>query len=91
MLRDLLRLRIPEDVQLTREYKAFLSLVRKANITDLPTLKAYLGEERAACTAQLKSSQGSNQGGTQSRHIRTLSKRQEFLKLVQDRILPYLG
>jgi hypothetical protein len=90
-LRELLRDKVPPDVQLTHEYKSFMSLVRQENLTDVATLRAYLAQESEACTARIKALQGSNNGGTQSVHLRSLSKKYEFLKLIQDKILRYLG
>jgi hypothetical protein len=89
-LRELLREKVPGDVQLTHEYKAFLSLVKKANISDLATLQAYLDQESAACASQLRQHQAHNLGGTQNRLLRALAKKHEFLKLIQDKILSYL-
>lgn len=90
-LRELLRGKVPPDIQLTPEYKAFLSLLRQENIADAATLRTYLAQEREAGADQLKALQGSNRGGTQSVRLRSLAKKQEFLALIQEKILKYLS
>mgnify|MGYP001588141728 CR=1 FL=1 len=86
--KDVLKQKVPDYLQHTPEYPIILKLISNAKITGAESLRHWLNVEIQKCGNELK--EFGKAGSTMNRKRVQCANRIELLKLVQDKILPYL-
>ncbi len=86
--KDVLKARVPEELQHTPEFPIILKMIDEAKITGAESLRHWLNVEVQKCRNDLK--EFDKAGSTMNRRRVQCASRIDLLALVQDRILPYL-
>lgn len=86
--KEILKARVPEQLQQTPEFPIILKLIGQARITGAESLRHWLNVEVQKCKNELK--EFDKAGSTMNRRRVQCAKRIELLTLVQDKILPYV-
>ena len=86
-VKDLLKKKVPEDVQYTPEFKTLLVLISKRGIRSEEALKMLLNVEISKCRDWLDKNRTAS---TMNRWRRHYTRRLDFCSLIKKKILPYL-
>ena len=82
--------KLPLDIKLTPEFKSLLALIKKQNLQSVTDLKSYIEKELEKEGAWLKENKKHSVEGTLNRLISQHARHYDFLKLIRDKIFPYL-
>jgi hypothetical protein len=86
--KDLLKNKVPLDLQNTPEFPIILKMLEQAKITGAESLRHWLNVETQKCENELR--EFDKAGSTMNRKRVQCAKRIELLKLVRDKILTYV-
>lgn len=86
--KDILKEKVPEYLQQTPEFPIFLKIIERENINSGDDLKHFLSAEIER--KEKKIEELDKQGSTSNRDRVELAKETDFLKLIQEKILPYV-
>lgn len=88
--KDLLKKKIPEDIQFTPEFKTLLAIIKQKNIKDSASLRTHIKAEIKSCQDWIKKNQKQSKEGTMNRHLKKYSNKLDFYELVNKKVLRYL-
>lgn len=88
--KDVLKAKVPEHLQHTPEFPIFLKLVKQESITSSESLKHYLSAEIERKEKNLKEL-AKGKSSTSNRQRVEIAKNIDFLRLILDKILPYVS
>lgn len=86
--KDVLKKKVPEDLQQTPEFPIIVRLIEDANITGGESLRHWLAVEMQKCRNDLK--EFDKAGSTMNRKRVRCAERMNLLQLVHDKILEYV-
>ncbi len=86
--KDVLKEKVPAYLQETPEFPIILKMIVEAKITGPESLRHWLNVEMQKCQNDLK--EFGKAGSTMNRKRVQCASRMELLKLIQDKILPYV-
>ena len=86
--KDVLKQKVPEDLQQTPEFPIIVKMIEQAKITGAESLRHWLNVEMQKCQNDLK--EFGKAGSTMNRKRVLCAQRIQLLKLVQDKILAFL-
>ena len=87
--KDVLKEKVPEYLQYTPEFPIFLKLIEKEGIASPEGLRHYLTAEIERKENEL-ARLAKDKSSTNNRQRVGLAKNIDFLKLIQEKVLPYL-
>ena len=88
--KDVVNKKVPDYVKGTPEFKVFRALIKKEDIRGPASLAKYLDTNITKLKTDIKLLSKSNREGTNTRRLRPMTKKLDFLKLVKTKILKYL-
>ncbi|MEM4240107.1 MAG: hypothetical protein QXM31_03570 [Candidatus Woesearchaeota archaeon] len=86
--KDTLKQKVPEHLQQTPEFPIILKMLGEAKISGAESLRHWLNVEMQKCQNDLK--EYDKAGPTMNRKRIRCVERMDILKMMQDKILPYL-
>jgi len=86
--KDLLKNKVPANLQNTPEFPIILQMIEQAKITGAESLRHWLNVEAQKCENELR--EFDKAGSTMNRKRVQCAKRIELLKLVRDKILTHV-
>ena len=86
--KEVLKKKVPEDLQQTPEFPIIMKLIEQAKITSGESLRHWLAVEMEKCRNDLK--EFDKAGSTMNRKRVRCAERLQLLQLVHDKILRYV-
>jgi hypothetical protein len=88
--KDILKKKIPEDIQFTPEFKTLLAVIRRKDIKGPSSLKTHVRSEIKNCRDWIKKNRPQSRNGTMRRHLKKYTDKLDFYELINKKILRYL-
>ena len=88
--KDILKKKIPEDIQFTPEFKTLLAIVKRKDIKSAISLRTHVKSEIKSCRDWIKKNQKQSRQGTMRRHLKRYNDKLDFYELINKKILGYI-
>ncbi len=88
--KDILKRKIPEDIQFTPEFKVLLAIIKRKDIRGPASLRTHVKSEIKSCRDWIKKNQKQSKQGTMRRHLKRYNDKLDFYELVRKKVLGYL-
>ncbi len=88
--KDILKKKVPEDMQFTPEFKTLLAIVKRKDIKGSASLRTHVKSEIKSCRDWIKKNQKQSRQGTMRRHLKRKNDKLDFYELINKKILGYI-
>jgi hypothetical protein len=89
-LKDELKNKVSDDIQLTPEFKTLLSIVSRKKIRSADVLKRFVNARIAICQETIKAEGKSNLSGSKQRLLAKCRRELDYFRLIKEKVLRYV-
>ncbi|MBW2978707.1 hypothetical protein KY304_01180 [Candidatus Woesearchaeota archaeon] len=90
VLKDILKTKVPEDIQATPEFRILLAIIKRKKIKGPAGLQTHVKSEIKLCREWIKKNQKQSKQGTMQRHLKKYTNKLDFYELINKKILGFL-
>lgn len=88
--KNILKEKIPKDIQFTPEFKTLLAIIKRKNIKGPVSLRTHVKSEIKSCRDWIKKNQKQSRQGTMRRHLKRYNDKLDFYELINKKVLRYI-